>query len=249
MMQLTKSLPSALVVFALPLCAIWIHGCGATNVDDLFASVPAARADGGAAGTGGNTSGGAAGTSGNTPGGAAGTGGNTPGGAAGAGGDTSGGAAGAGGDTSGGAAGAGGGSTCDPACTQRPGCPDPSCWKASANRNDQDAALAIDGKEATRYTTTAPGNVDDWIQVDLCEARSVTGINVFTASATDVAKSYDVQVSTDGNAWQTVLTSATAAQPRMALKFDPVTARHIRLNQTGKMGMWWSVNELSVVCQ
>lgn len=175
----------------------------------------------GAAGSGG--AGGVAGTAGGTGG--------------------TGGVAGAGGETD------AGGETCDPACTQRAGCPDPACWTASANPNNQAASLAIDGKEATRYTTNAPASGDEWLQVDLCQAEVVTGVNVFTSGGTDEAPSYNVQVSTDGAIWQTVLTSAAPAQQRMALTFDPVTARYIRMNQTGRMGFWWGINEMSIVCQ
>jgi hypothetical protein len=241
--------------------AICETGCGTTGVDDLFSSAPALGTANGAAGTGGNLQGGAAGTGGNLQGGAAGTGGNLQGGSAGTGGNLQGGSAGTGGNLQGGSAETGGnlqggsaetgggGSTCDPACTQRPGCPDPSCWTASAEPNRQSADLAIDGNETTRYTTGVLGNGDEWFQIDLCKAMSVVGVNVQTASATDVAKSYDVQVSVDGNTWETVLTSTSAAQGSMALTFDAVTARYIRMNQTGKMGFWWSVNEFSVECQ
>jgi len=203
--------------------------------------------------TAGELSGGAGGTGGDLSGGAAGTGGDLSGGAAGTGGDLSGGAAGTGGDPSGGAAGtggAGGVSTCRPRVQPRDrAAPIHRVWTASASPNSGQADLAIDGNEGTRYTTNALGTGDEWIQVDLCEARTVVGINVVTTSGTDVAKSYTVQVSTDGNTWETVLTSTTPAQQRMALTFDPVTAQYIRLNQTGRMTYWWSIHELSVECQ
>jgi hypothetical protein len=207
----------------------------------------------GSGGVAGSAGGGGAGGVGGTAG-AGGVGGTA--GTGGAGGESgTGGVAGAGGTGgTGGIAGAGGepgtgGSSCAPACTQRAGCPDPVCWTATANPNNQAASLAIDGKEGTRYATNAPASGDEWLQVDLCQAEVVTGVNVFTSGGTDEAPSYNVQVSTDGAAWQTVLTSTTPAQQRMALTFDPVTARYIRMNQTGKMGFWWGINEMSIVCQ
>jgi len=249
-MRLRSVFLAALTASAFPAVAICETGCGTTNVDYLFSSAPAQSAGGGAAGTGGGAgTGGAAGTGGSTEtGGAAGTGGGA--GTSGAGTGGAGGGAGTGGAGTGGAGGgAGAASTCDPSCTQGPGCPLSSCWTASAEPNDQAAKLAIDGNEGTRYTTNELASGDEWLQIDLCQAETVTGINVFTSSGTDAAASYTVQVSMDGSTWQTVLTSTTPAQQRMSLTFAPVTEQYVRLNQTGKMGFWWSVHEMSVVCQ
>jgi hypothetical protein len=142
-----------------------------------------------------------------------------------------------------------GGSTCNPACTQQPGCPARSCWTASASPNNQQASLAIDGNDNSRWATGAAQKGNEWLEVDLCQAMSVIGVNVYTAGGTDEAASYTVVVSTDGVTWQTVLTSTTTAQSRMALTFDAVTARYVRMNQTGQKGFWWSVNEFSVACR
>jgi hypothetical protein len=247
-----RSLVFAAAAVALPAWALCATGCSSTNVDDLFSAAPA-QLPGTGPGAGGNLAGGAAGTAGDLQGGAAGTAGDLQGGAAGTASDLQGGAAGTAGDLQGGAAGtvggAAGGSTCDPACTQRAGCPDPSCWTATAEPNGQSADLAIDGNEGTRYTTGVLAGGDEWLQVDLCKAMTVVGVNVYTASGTDVAASYTVQVSMDGSTWETVLTSTTPAKQRMALAFSPVTAQYVRVNQTGKMGFWWSIQEFSVECQ
>ena len=227
-------------LLVLTFTAVGGPGCGVTDVSDLFAATPSASADSGWANGGGSPSGGAAGTGGTNSGGDAGTGGIAQ----------TGGDAGTGGIAQTGGAGAGGvGSTCDPACTQRPGCPDPSCWTATADPAAQSASLAIDGKEGTRYTTNALAAGGEWLQVDICETRLIAGVNLYTAGATDVAASYTVEVSMDGTTWDTVVTSTTHATQRMAITFDPVSARLVRFTQTGRMNFWWSVGELSVVCQ
>jgi hypothetical protein len=53
----------------------------------------------------------------------------------------------------------------------------------------------------------------------------------------------------DGNTWTTVSTCSFAAQPNEVINFAAVTARYIRLDQTGvTCPSWWSIHEFSVVC-
>jgi hypothetical protein len=114
---------------------------------------------------------------------------------------------------------------------------------------------AIDGSETTRYTSGQAGIGNEWLQIDLCRPVSISGITAVTNSATDLAASYTMQVSTDGATWTTVATSATPALQRMTLTFTPVLARYVRYNQTGviqgppmMMPYWWSVHEFAAVC-
>jgi hypothetical protein len=107
---------------------------------------------------------------------------------------------------------------------------------------------AIDGNEGTRYSTAEAANGDEWFQIDLSCAVPISGATTFTATSSDVAASYSIQVSLDGTNWTTVLTSPTPAEPRMTLTFAPVTGRYVRYNQTGIMTTWWSLHEIGIAC-
>ena len=219
---------------------------------------------GGAGGLNGATtmSGGAGGTAIATEGGAGSA---TGPGGAGSGGSSGNGGAGAGGSSAGtagtaaGAAGSAPAGGCSAACLLGSGCPGRACWIASAHpvppsnyqnipNNRLQPPYAIDGNEATRYTTGEFANGDEWFQVDLCRTTQIAGLTTFTDTPTDVAASYSIQVSLDGTTWDTVLSSSSPAKERSALIFAPVLARFVRYNQTGTSMGWWSLSELSVVC-
>jgi len=195
------------------------------------------------------------------------TSGTAPSGSAGAG--TSGGAS---GNASGAESGAGSGSPIDsgiPAtgrcalsCTTGTGCPPQSCYLASAYPvpppgfsgipdNKLLPQYAIDGKLTTRYSTGRHAVGTEWFRVDLCRMVSVDGINLNdTVDPTNVAASYNVEVSMDGTAWIQVAASPTTAPANLTVTFAPVSARYVRINQTGAIPMndWWSIDEFSVAC-
>ena len=176
------------------------------------------------------------------------------------------------GSASGGASGAGSGSPstsgisttggCAVSCTTGVGCPAQSCYVPSASPvppsrfvglpdNKLLPQYAIDGKLATRYSTGRPAVGNEWFRVDLCRTVYVDGINLNdTVDPTNVAASYNVQVSLDGTTWSQVAASATRAPPNLTVTFPPVMARFVRVNQTGVLAMtdWWSIDEFSVAC-
>jgi len=185
------------------------------------------------------------------------------------------GASGSAGGTSGSAGGASGGGSgsptssgisttesCAVSCTTGIGCPAQSCYVPSASPvppsrfvglpdNKLLPQYAIDGKLTTRYSTGRHAVGTEWFRVDLCRAVSVDGINLNdTVDPTNVAASYNVQVSLDGTVWTQVAASATTAPANLTVTFTPVLARFVRVNQTGVIPMndWWSIDEFSVAC-
>jgi hypothetical protein len=87
--------------------------------------------------------------------------------------------------------------------------------------------------------------------VDLCRTVDVDGIYLNdTVDPTNVAAAYNVQVSLDGTTWTQVAVSATTAPANLTVTFAPVSARFVRVNQTGAIPMndWWSIDEFSVAC-
>jgi len=67
---------------------------------------------------------------------------------------------------------------------------------------------------------------------------------------TDVSASYAVEVSMDGNCWDTVAGSTCAAPTDLTVTFSPVMARFVRYVNTAASsgGFWWSIDEISVQC-
>jgi F5/8 type C domain len=152
--------------------------------------------------------------------------------------------------------------SCPVSCTTAIGCPAQSCYVASANPVPPSGFLgipdnkllpqyAIDGKLTTRYSTGKHAVGAEWFRVDLCRTVSVDGISLNdTVDPTNVAASYNVQVSVDGTTWMQVAASATTAPANLTVTFPPVLARFVRVNQTGAIPMndWWSIDEFSVTC-
>ena len=64
-------------------------------------------------------------------------------------------------------------------------------------------------------------------------------------SANDYARSYTVQVSTDGTTWTNV-TTGTGSGAVVTSRFASQTARYVRVVQTGANSSWWSIAEFNV---
>lgn len=121
-------------------------------------------------------------------------------------------------------------------------------WTATASAGN--AALALDGDDTTRWTTGTPMNGSEWLRVDL---GAISRFNRVTWNYTDFAggdyaRAFHVEVSLNGSTWTTVSTGAGSATSTVTTAdFAPVTARYVRVNQTGSAaGDWWSVGEFNV---
>ncbi|MEO3867395.1 discoidin domain-containing protein [Nonomuraea sp. B12E4] len=121
-------------------------------------------------------------------------------------------------------------------------------WTATASAGN--AALALDGDDSTRWTTGAPMSGAEWLRVDL---GAVSRFNRVAFNHTDFAagdhpRVFQVEVSSNGSSWTSVATGAgSTAKPVTTADFAPVTARYVRVRQTGgPVGDWWSVGEFNV---
>ncbi|MBF8184168.1 discoidin domain-containing protein [Nonomuraea sp. K274] len=120
-------------------------------------------------------------------------------------------------------------------------------WTATASAGD--AALALDGDDATRWTTSVPMNGGEWLRLDLGAMSRFDRVAVnHTEFAGDFPRGFKVDVSTDDSAWTTVFTGAGSGTGTVTTAgFSPVTARYVRVRQTGSAaGVWWSVGEVNV---
>ena len=121
-------------------------------------------------------------------------------------------------------------------------------WKVSASDGGQDAGKAIDGSAASRFTTgksMAPGM---WYQVELPETTELAGLIVDAGSSkNDYPRGYKIQFSDDGNTWAEPVAEGKASEARLALDFAPQSARFVRITQTGKHRLFWSIHQLDLL--
>jgi len=89
-------------------------------------------------------------------------------------------------------------------------------------------AWAVDGNPGTRWESAFSD--PQWISVDLGAAQSVGRVYLNWEGA--YASSYAIEVSTDGNAWSPVYSTATGDGGIDEITFSPVNARYVRLTGT-----------------
>ncbi|MCX5355734.1 discoidin domain-containing protein [Streptomyces mirabilis] len=124
---------------------------------------------------------------------------------------------------------------------------------SSTDGEDHQPANVTDGDPATRWSSAYAD--DQWIRVDLGSARSFDRVDLVWERA--YARSFEVQVSTDGTDWDVVSSVDNGGVPlpfsdgRASLQiedFDQVTARYLRLNCGLRNTTWGnSLWSLSVV--
>jgi F5/8 type C domain len=113
---------------------------------------------------------------------------------------------------------------------------------------------AVDGNTATRFTDGQSQTGGEYFQIDLCRDLYVSGITVNNAvDTTDVATSYEVDVSLDGVCWKSVSNSPNIASTDQVITFPAVSARFVRYIQTGNDSAvptmpWFSIDEITVQC-
>jgi mono/diheme cytochrome c family protein len=94
------------------------------------------------------------------------------------------------------------------------------------------------------WTTGAPQQPGMWLQIELPASSMLTEIQ-FTSStvgggrgaapAWTFPRAYQVQVSTDGNAWSRPVAEGQGAQGTTTISFPPVSARFVRITQTANV--------------
>jgi hypothetical protein len=100
-------------------------------------------------------------------------------------------------------------------------------------------ASAVDGDPRTMWWADKAQTDPQWLEADLGATRRVGGVSVTWWKP--YARNFTVQVSTDGEAWQTV---ATVENKRNffgdsdLVRFDPVKARYVRLHCTERAVTW-----------
>jgi hypothetical protein len=126
-------------------------------------------------------------------------------------------------------------------------------WVASASSTESggSAANALDGNLNTRWSTGAHQTAGQWFQVDLGRAQTFQKLVLDTTnSPNDYPRGYAVYVSNNGTDWSSLSPVATGAGggPVTTITLSAaVTARYVRIVQTGSdPNWWWSIDEFNL---
>jgi len=120
-------------------------------------------------------------------------------------------------------------------------------WSATASKQSPRATLAFDGDPATRWDTGGAMQKGDSFSLDLGAPRTFFKITMTASASDDFARSYEVFVSDDGQNWGQSLVQGSGERGRTRIALaKPVTARFVRIVQTGSGGNFWSINELTL---
>lgn len=120
-------------------------------------------------------------------------------------------------------------------------------WTATASSTaaGTSTAAGINGPN-TSWATGQAMNGTEWYRLDMGANQTVAMVGVQTAAGSfDYPRGFTLQTSLDGTAWTTRATGIAYGWKR-PISITPVTARYIRVLQTGVAPQWWSIDDLWV---
>jgi hypothetical protein len=103
---------------------------------------------------------------------------------------------------------------------------------ASSYVPGDEPVAAVDGSPATPWVATSPQAT---LTVQLAKRANVSSVRV-ARGGTATKFAYKVEISTDGNTWQTVATSAPSSTGTDQFTFKPTQAQYVRLDFPGVSG-------------
>jgi len=125
-------------------------------------------------------------------------------------------------------------------------------WTATASSTEGggNPQNVLDGSLSTRWSSGKPMTSGQWFQIDLGAAQTFNRIDFNSGtSAGDYARSYQILVSSNGTDWSTQTPIATGTGTGADINVvlaNPVSARFVRIVQTGTSTSWWSIAELNL---
>ncbi|QTN33321.1 discoidin domain-containing protein [Akkermansiaceae bacterium] len=121
-------------------------------------------------------------------------------------------------------------------------------WKLSASHNASDLKAAFDGDPSSRYTTGKSMDPGMWIQVELPAKTLVSGVTLDARGSNgDFPRGYAVQLSDDGKAWGEPVAKGKGENALLEISFPPTGAKFLRISQTGKHRLYWSIHEMGIM--
>ena len=126
--------------------------------------------------------------------------------------------------------------------------------KASASRDADKAALAIDGDRKTLWTTGGVMNAGDWFTLTLTAPDKIAGVTLHCGdNLHDYPREYEVFLSADGKDWSQPVAKGKGSGGIVNVSFTAKTARCIKVVQTKKISnrdrnnrKKWTIAEFSV---
>lgn len=116
-------------------------------------------------------------------------------------------------------------------------------YASSQEGDNVSASNAVDGDASTRWSSLFTD--DQWIYVDLEKSYSINKVVLNWETA--YGKKYNVQVSEDAKNWSTVKEVKDSDGGEDIIKFDPVTARYVRIQGVNRAtGYGYSLWEMEV---
>ncbi|GID91891.1 discoidin domain-containing protein [Amorphoplanes digitatis] len=117
---------------------------------------------------------------------------------------------------------------------------------ATASPAGGDPAAAVDGDGSTRWSSGAPQEPGQYLQVDLGAVHRLRRVAIDSGGHTgDYARGWTLSASTDGAGWHTLARGEGAGQ-LTNVDLPPTRARFLRVTSTGGSGSWWSIADLRV---
>jgi O-glycosyl hydrolase len=134
---------------------------------------------------------------------------------------------------------------------------DRSRWTVTASKHSDgnEAANAVDGDTATRWSTGQRMKSGDWFQIDLGSPTSFSQIVLDNGAGDrsfDLVGKYQVYISDDGADWGSAIANGTGTMGKTTITLQPQTARYIRIVNTEVRGSSaefffpWSIGEIEV---
>ncbi len=121
-------------------------------------------------------------------------------------------------------------------------------WTITASQTESGSSPnnVKDGNSNTRWTTGVAQAPGQWLEVDMGATETFNQVQLDNSVDTnDYPRGYTVQVSPDGSTW-TQVASGSGYPSATPINFPAVSARYIKITQTGSSSSWWSVDELNV---
>lgn len=94
--------------------------------------------------------------------------------------------------------------------------------------------FATDGDLTTRWSSCYDDNA--WLSIELANPEQLSKVVVKWEAS--YAAAYELQVSADGETWTTVVDQPNGTGGVETIRFDPVTATHVRMQGVKRSGAW-----------
>jgi F5/8 type C domain-containing protein/putative pyrroloquinoline-quinone binding quinoprotein len=124
-----------------------------------------------------------------------------------------------------------------------------AAWTASSFPTSTELpANALDGNEATRFSTDQTQSPWQYFQVNMGGKETFTQVTIDAGgNAGDYPHEYEIYVSNDGATWGSPIATGIGAAQLITVQFPAQTAQYVRVYQVGESTNWWSMSEFNVL--